>query len=75
MKEHPFEAGTTVRCRRATEPGIPIAEGEIYTVKRPFIGPQQDRGDPIEGMEHTPGVELIEVPGFFLADRFELIRE
>lgn len=69
---HPFKKNQTIRCVRAPEFGIPIVEGQTYTVKRAFVGPPNASGDdPIPGMEKTPGVELVELPdNFFTADRF-----
>ncbi|CAH0338384.1 hypothetical protein [Rhizobium sp. CECT 9324] len=70
---HPFKRGQTIRCIRAPEVGIPITEGENYTVKRAFIGdPDGCERTEIPGMENTPGVELVELPeNYFTADRFE----
>lgn len=71
--KHPFKKGQSIRCVRAKEAGIPISEGETYTVRRTFIGdPDGHERTEIPGMENTPGVELEELPlNYFTADRFE----
>jgi hypothetical protein len=63
-----------VRCVDAKEPGIPIREGEIYTVGKTFVGPEGCPGDGLRsGMDDVPGISLVEVPGYFRADRFEVV--
>lgn len=62
-----------VRCVDAKEPGIPIVEGQVYTVKSKFVGAQSGAEAIIPGMETTPGYSLVEVPGNYRADRFEVI--
>ncbi|MCQ1856328.1 hypothetical protein, partial [Neorhizobium galegae] len=72
---HPFKKGQPVLCIRAPEAGIPITEGETYTVKRTFHGAPDGSEPCIPGMENTPGVELVEKPGnYFTADRFEEVQ-
>jgi hypothetical protein len=70
---HPFKKDQTVRCVRAQDVGIPIAEGKLYTVKRTFRGPPPwGSGDPLPGMSKVYGVELHEHLGdAYTADRFE----
>lgn len=65
-----MKAGDKVLCVLAREHGIPLKEGETYTVKRTFVGNQRDDEETINGMENVPGVELIEVSGYFCMDRF-----
>lgn len=68
---HPFKSGQKVRCIRAPEAGIPVTEGETYTVSRTFCGNPVSGEECIPGMEKTPGITVTEADGFFTADRFE----
>jgi hypothetical protein len=54
--------------------GTGLIAGQIYTVKRRFVGPE-DSDDNIAGMENVAGIVLIEVRGKFRADRFERVSE
>lgn len=67
----PFAVGQKVRCIRASEAGIPITEGETYTVSRTFRGNQQPHEATVPGMGSTAGVCVEGIGGFFTADRFE----
>jgi hypothetical protein len=65
---------TKVRCIDAKEFGIPLVEGETYTVTSKFVGPQDHSEAPIPGMENVSGYTLKEVRGYFRADRFEPVQ-
>lgn len=69
--KHPFKKGQKVTCVRAPEKGIPITEGEKYTVKSTFFGNQYHVDECIPGMEDTPGITVNEADGWFTADRFQ----
>jgi len=73
MAKTKLPAGTKLLCVRAPEYGIPIKEGQEYTVKRWVADGQQHFGDGTTLNEGEPGVELKEVPGAFLLNRFEVI--
>ncbi len=62
-----------VKCINAKEFGIPIVEGRTYTVATCFVGNQVPSEMCIPGMEDVPGYTLVEVPGYFRADRFEVV--
>jgi hypothetical protein len=62
-----------VRCVEAKERGISLVEGQIYTVKSQFVGNQSTQEATIPGMEDVPGYTLVEIPGYFRADRFETV--
>lgn len=69
--------GDRVRCVDAKESGIPLREGEVYTIKRRWA-----RGSAVEALTgeatiakraHIPAVTLEEVPGYFMETRFEAL--
>lgn len=68
---HPLNKGQYVRCIRAPEIGIPISEGSTYQIASTFFGNPDTREACTKGMEHTPGVSLEGVDGYYTADRFE----
>lgn len=74
-----FAQRQKVRCVSASEIGISIKEGSIYTVKRWVAkgGPAFAHfGDgPIKEVWNDAGVELEEVGGYYLASRFEALEE
>lgn len=71
-----MKRGDKVRCIDAKERGIPLQEGEVYTVKRPVSAKEVEErtGEAIIiERAHIPGVTLEEVPGYFMQTRFELV--
>lgn len=69
-----MKAGDKVRCIDAKERGIPLIEGETYTIKNYSADPSKLIG-PIEITEraHIPAVTLVDVKGYFMATRFEVV--
>lgn len=59
-----------VICTNAKETGIPLIEGNVYTVKTRFVGPNGTGDCPIPDMEKVSGYTLEEIPGYFRVDRF-----
>lgn len=66
--------GTKLRCVDAKEHGIPITEGETYTLKTYAADGSKRWGDGSMLHQKEPGVELTEVGGCFLLSRFEVIQ-
>ena len=67
--------GAKLRCVNAPEAGIPITEGQLYTVKRYVAKGGNQFGDGSMPERHgEPGVELVELPGnCFMLSRFEKV--
>jgi hypothetical protein len=73
-----MEKGHKLRCVNAKEPGNPLVERQIYTVKQYASSGGKAFGDdprfdgPIASVYDSPGVEVEELPGnYFLMSRFE----
>lgn len=63
-----------VRCINAKERGIPIVEGQEYTVKSEFLGKDLVTHEvTVPEMKNVKGYTLIGVEGHFRADRFEVL--
>lgn len=73
MEKTKLPVGTKLRCIRAPEHGIPIKEGQEYTVSRWVRDGHTVFGDGMGPNKGEPGVELNEVPGAFLLNRFEVM--
>jgi hypothetical protein len=55
-----------VRCVDAKEPGIPIREGDIYTVEKTFVGRPEGCGDGLRSdMDDVPGILLLKCAAIF----------
>jgi hypothetical protein len=73
MEKTKLPAGTKLLCVRAPEYGIPLKEGLEYTVRHWVADGHAVFGDGTGPNKGEPGVELTEVPGAFLLNRFEVI--
>lgn len=62
-----MDKGTKLICIDAKETGIPLVEGDTYTVTSHF-----ERYDGAEINEDEPGVKLQELPGVFMLKRFKV---
>ncbi|MDR5728823.1 MAG: hypothetical protein RB191_15480 [Terriglobia bacterium] len=68
-----MKPGDKIKCINAKEWGIPITEGEVYTVKTYGRYDEDDAEVVDESRLAIPAVRLVEVPGIFMATRFEVV--
>jgi hypothetical protein len=81
IERRPLAKGDRLLCVDAKECGIPLIEGQLYTVQVYSAHGGAAWGDSggdglVKDRLREPGVETAELPGnYFLASRFELVAD